>query len=83
MASSPSNLEGLPKSSQFTKGTHLRMRGTLDLYIMYNRAPDKREYLVIFRDNFCKFCIKTYLVTPHLIRLFEMVQMSDHIIWFQ
>ena len=27
---------------------------------------DKREYLVIIRDNFYLFCIKTYVVTPHL-----------------
>ena len=25
------------------------------------RAPDKREYLVIIRDNFCYFCIKPLL----------------------
>ena len=32
-------------------------------------ALDKREYLVIIGDNFCQFCIKTYVVTPHLNRL--------------
>ena len=26
-----------------------------------SRAQDKREYLVIIRDNFCKFCIKHML----------------------
>ena len=46
------------------------------------RALDKREYLVIIRDNFCKFCMKTYDVTPHLNRLNEMVQMKGHNIWF-
>ena len=39
------------------------------------RALDKREYLVIIRDNFCLFCIKTYVVTPHLNCLDETVQM--------
>ena len=38
------------------------------------RAVDKREYLVIIRDNFCQFCIKTYAVTPHLNRLDEIVR---------
>ena len=28
-----------------------------------HRAIDKREYLVIIRDNFCSFCIKAYVVT--------------------
>ena len=38
-------------------------------------ALDKREYLVIIRDNFCEFCIKTYVVNPSSD---EMVQMRDH-----
>ena len=42
------------------------------------RALDEREYLVIIRDNFCCFCIKIYVVTPHLNRLDEMVQMRGH-----
>ena len=46
------------------------------------RALDKREYLVIIRDNFCYFCIKTYVVTPHLKCLNEMVQMRGHNIYF-
>ena len=37
------------------------------------RALDKGEYLVIIRDNFCKFCKKTYVVTPHLNHLDETV----------
>ena len=38
--------------------------------INYSRALDEREYLVIIiRDSFCYFCIKTYVVTPHLNRL--------------
>ena len=36
-----------------------------------SRALDKREFLVIIKDNFCYFCIKTYVVTPHLKRLNE------------
>ena len=48
----------------------------------FNRALDKREYLVIIRDNFCLFCIKTYVVTPHLNRLDKTVQMRGHNIWF-
>ena len=47
------------------------------------RALDKREYLVIIRDNFCLFCTKSYIVTPHLNRLDETVQMRGHNIWFQ
>ena len=46
------------------------------------RALDKREHLMIIRDNFCLFCIKTYVVTPHLNRLDERVQMRGHNIWF-
>ena len=34
-----------------------------------NRALDKREYLVKIWVNFCKFCIETYVVTPHLSHL--------------
>ena len=47
------------------------------------RAVGKREYLVIIRDNFCKFCSKTYVVTPHLNRLNETVQMRGYNIWFR
>ena len=43
------------------------------------RALDKREYLVIIRDNFCQFCMITYVVTPYLNRLAETVQMRGHI----
>ena len=49
----------------------------LDLYC----AVDKRDHFVIIRDNFCKFCIKTYTVTPHLNRLTETVQIRGHNIW--
>ena len=47
-----------------------------------NRALDKREYLVIIRDNFCLFCFEPYVVTPYLNRLDETVQMRGHNIWF-
>ena len=46
-------------------------------------ALDKREYMMIIRDNFCKLCIKTYVVTPHLNRLVKTVQMRGHNIWFK
>ena len=45
-------------------------------------ALEKRQYLVKIGDNFCKFCIKTYVVTHHLNRLAETVQMRGHNIWF-
>ena len=38
---------------------------------------------MIIRDNFCEFCIKTYVVTPHQNRLIEPVQMRGHNIWFR
>ena len=47
------------------------------------RALDKQEYLVIIRDNFCLVYIKTYVVTPHLNRLIETVQMRGHNICFR
>ena len=47
-----------------------------------NRAVDKREYLVIIRDNICLFCIKTYVVTPHLNCFEETVEMRGQNIWF-
>ena len=43
---------------------------------------DKREYLVIIRDNFVQILVKTYVVTPHLNRLDKTVQMRGHNIWF-
>ena len=45
------------------------------IYCSDSRALDKREYLVIIRDNFCLYCIKTYVETPHLDRFDEMVHM--------
>ena len=38
---------------------------------------------MIIRDYFHYFCLKTYVVTPHLNHLVEMVQMRGHNIWFQ
>ena len=38
---------------------------------------------MVIQDNFGFFPIKTYVVTPHLNRLVETVQMSGRIIWFQ
>ena len=38
---------------------------------------------MIIRDNFCLFCLKTYVVIPNLKRLKEMVQMRGHNIWFR
>ena len=32
---------------------------------------------MIIRDNICKLCFKTYVVTIHLNGLNEMVQMSE------
>ena len=43
-----------------------------------SRALDMMEYMVVIRDNFCKFCIKTYVVTPHLNCLKETVQIRGH-----
>ena len=56
------------------------------------RALNKREYLVIIRDNFCKLCIKNICcdpssepshLTPHMNRLDATVQMRGHNIWFR
>ena len=33
---------------------------------------------MISRDNFCKFCIKPYVVTRHLNRINETAQMRGH-----
>ena len=57
--------------------------GKIRIETIIDRALDKREYLVIIKDNFCKFYIKTYVVTPHLNRLVETVHIRGHIIWFE
>ena len=36
----------------------------------------------VFDDNFSYFSLKPYVVTPHLNRLIETVQMRDHSICF-
>ena len=36
-----------------------------------------RDNLIIM-DNFCSFCVKTYVVIPHMNRLIETVQMKGH-----
>ena len=57
--------------------SHLyRVTAFYDIEITFARpeipgALDKRQYLVIIRDNFCKFWEKNYVVTPHLNRLIE------------
>ena len=43
-----------------------------------HRALDKKEYLVIIQDNFYLFCLKTYVVTPHLKHLDGTIQMRGH-----
>ena len=35
-------------------------------YCLTEVLDHKREYLEKIRDSFCKMCIKTYVVTPHL-----------------
>ena len=37
---------------------------------------------MIIRDKFYYICIKSYVVTLHLNRLVETVQMKGHNIWF-
>ena len=34
--------------------------------------------MIISRDNFCHFCTKMYVVTPHLNHIDKLVQMRDH-----
>ena len=38
---------------------------------------------MIVWDNICQFCTKNDVVTPHLNRLVETVQIRGHNIWFQ
>ena len=38
---------------------------------------------MIIIDNFCQFWMKSYVVTSHLNRLGETVQMRGHNIWFR
>ena len=46
------------------------------------RAPDKKGPLMIMGDNFSYFSLKPYVVTPHLSRLDETIQMRGHNICF-
>ena len=54
--------------------------GNMELVCM--QTLDKRKYLIMIWDNFCHFCTKTYVVTLHLNRLDETVQMKGHNICF-
>ena len=47
-----------------------------------HRALDRREYLMIIEDNFSYFSLKLHVVSPHLNRLAETVQMRGHNICF-
>ena len=58
-----------------------RCNCNLTAYHIIFRAPHKREYLVIIRVN-SSFSAKNHIVTPHLNRLNETVQMRGHNIWF-
>ena len=42
------------------------------------RALVKGDYLVMIKDNLHYFSLKTYVVTPHLNRLDETIEMSGH-----
>ena len=35
------------------------------IFLSFHRAPDKRGYRGLFKDNFSYFSMKTYLNTPH------------------
>ena len=49
------------------------------VFVSGTRALDKREYLMI---NFSYFSSKPYVVTPHLNRLNETVEVRGHNICF-
>ena len=73
----------LKKARLFRRmGRYLSFRAKTLFLLLPFGALDKREYLAIIRDNFCASCIKTYVVTPHLNHLNEMVQMRGHNLWF-
>ena len=52
----------------------LCMSVSMCINVIESKALDKREYLVIIRDNFCQYCI----VTPHLNCLNKMILMRGH-----
>ena len=43
------------------------------------RGLDKREYLVIIKDNFCYFSLKSYVVTFHLNHLITVLTRGHNI----
>ena len=53
-----------------------------ELKMCVSRALGKRELLMIIRDNFVNSALK-HVVTLHLNRLVETVQMRGRNIWFQ
>ena len=66
---------------EFLSGVVISIRGNFSQ--VFFRALDIRENLMIIKDNFGKFCIKTYVVIPHLNCLIEAVQMRGYNIWFK
>ena len=64
------------------KPSNLLLNTTCDLKVSTVQPVGALDKIMI-RDNFCPLCIKTYVVTPRLNRLIEMVQMRGHNIWFQ
>ena len=53
-----------------------------ELFIL-SETLNKRPYLMIIRDNFFQFFIKTYVVTPHLNHLVETFHIRGHNIEIQ
>ena len=51
--------------------------------ILTPRAPYKRGYRGLFKDNFSYFSMNTYVVTPHWNCLCEMVPNRGSKIWFK
>ena len=63
----------------FSKVEYRNPKACFTKYLKLNRALDKRG---VFDDNFSYFSWKSYVVTPHLNRLVEMVQIRGHNKWF-
>ena len=59
-------------TSQMESTTHAKV----------HRAPEKGEYFMIIWDIFSYFSMKPYVVTPHLNRLVQTVQMMGYNIGF-
>ena len=59
-----------------------RIRSENNAFIGNYRAPYKRGYLMIIEGISSYFSLKPYVVTPHLNRLDETVQMRGHNIYF-